>query len=349
MGVFDSAWEIVKADYRLGQMPIINHHTNPINFRLLGNLARNRGNMDKLHHREITADMAEQMMRDILLDQTTVANLGENLTDAKTPRLFRSMPEDEFRGLEAGSPHPKRYFSPQRLVPLYYSDFWNSEPRDIGHFEMPVPFDDDSVLDLGGDDEFRGRGVIGHESDGKMVDGDSDSPVVQRLAEGSGVTPEEARRIASYWEMAYHGSPAFGIGSKAQQEFNDLMRNAGYDYILHNEMASQELSPPIWEKFRAKASGLRGGEKYEPLENLRSNLADLLGGPQKYKSAWHIGDEDSAPIFTGDTEAPFYLRRGNSGNLARYSQEDLRRLLFAGHSDDIYDSIYGEPDEMWWR
>ncbi len=307
MTAFAEAWLITKS-VRRGGVP-------DIDYRLLAEIV---GNRDKYEQPQYGEQAIARILEDIMRDETT----QQAYPTAKTPNVYRSMPQDEAMSMRIGDQHANRYFSPQRLVPHYYSHYWGG-PRRIGQFEMPVPFQDDSVLDISGN---------WHNDHKTLMD--PNSPEIERIAEGSRISPEEAIEAMKYWHSAYMGAPNPGPQRDA---FNDAMRNAGYDYMLHNEYASQDLNPPIWDKFRSKA----GHGIHSDLDSLSEDIDQVVGGRMPFRSAWHVGDKESAPVFTGLEEQSF-----SRPNFTSYRDSDLQDLLFGGYADHLYTPMYGYKRRM---
>lgn len=267
----------------------------------------------------------KQMLMDVMEDST---NLPKDPI-ARTPKLFRSMNENELDNIKIGDRHPKRYFSPQKITAQQYSQFFNRKDRNrkrkIGEFEMPVPLDHESVFRFFDDDTFRAF---------PEEEGVSDEQK-ERLAEGSNISIEEALERLGYADTAYMSSPSFQLGTERQNKFNEMMRNAGYDYVRHNEVASSILNPPVFSRFTEKMPRRDHHLTNEKLRDLNRNIQQRFGKNYPYKSVWHVGDEESAPVLEdvgeehggGDTDT-----------------DALLHLLFSGSIDDIYDGIYNFED-----
>jgi len=249
---FDQAWSLLKA----------------VDYGLLASLASDSD-------RDRYSRILREAMRDITNRPT--------YPTARTPSVFRSMSKDEPE-LKIGDKYPKRYFSPQRITAQQYSEAWRdpAKPRRIGRFEMPVSFNDDSVLNLG-------RRAFDH---GGPLN-DIESPVVQRLAEGSNISPASAMERAQQLESAYTSSP----GHMRMNNLNELLANAGVDYVLHPERSSRISRPPVWQRFNEK---LDSAARQVPELNKLNQAIMAQMGDTPYLSAWHVGDEESAPVFMGD-------------------------------------------------
>tara|TARA_R110002051_G_scaffold37318_1_gene80267 strand:+ start:1303 stop:2163 length:861 start_codon:yes stop_codon:yes gene_type:complete len=254
MNPFDQAWDLLKA----------------IDYGLLAEMA-NDGDREKV----------SRILRDSMSDTTN----RPFYPTAKTPDVFRSMSDKELP-LQVGDRHPKKYFTPQKITAQQYSHAWKdpARPRKIGRFEMPVSFDDDSVLNLGMK-PFRSGGTLDNPK----------SPVIERLAEGSNISREKAQKIAEQLETAYSFSP----GAMNMDELNNLMSNAGVDYVMHDEDSSRIRNPPVWQRFTEK---LDSAAKTVPeLNQLNQNISNQMGSTP-YLSSWHVGDKESAPTFMGYEE-----------------------------------------------
>jgi len=306
---FDQAWDFVKQDPWFG---------TDLDYHLLARIVGNRDNYTQPWEGRNKTLAIAQALKDIMTDETTL----HELPSAKTPRLFRSMGHDEAYSLSENEPYPNRFFSPQRIVPHYYSHYWGG-PRRIGEFEMPVPFNHDSVLNISGD----------WHNDYEMLK-NPNSPEIQRIAEGSRISPEEAMDIMDYWHGAYYSMPTDRDGKR--RSFNEAMQNAGYDYMVFNEYASQDLNHPIWNKFRRKASH----DIHPDFNELSRQIRNVTPNNIPFRSAWHVGGNDSAPIFT-ELE-PQYFRRPNFGG---YSDAELQELLFGGYANDLYTPLYAYGDD----
>jgi len=311
MTTFDKAWGVVKA----------------IDYDVLADVVTGRDNLERDY------PDAKQILMDVMEDPS---NAPQDPT-AETPRLFRSMGEYESKALGLGDRHPKRYFSPQRLVAQQYSNAWggnrrpsiyppNFVPHRVGEFEMPVPLDHESVLSFH-PGEYRGWGAT--------EDWISDEEK-ERLAEGSGISVDDALRRLEYALGAYETSPSSGRGTREQDEFNEMLQNAGYDYIRHNELASQELKPPIFTRIGWKTP-IDRHDVHPDVSNLAREIKSKFGYKYPYKSVWHVGDEESAPVFLGADE--------RSGGQTRTRTDDLLDLVFSGKIDDIYGGIFGYGDD----
>jgi len=307
MTAFDQAFSLLKEDNWFG---------TDLDYHFLADIVGNRRNYEQPHNR---IPAIAQALKDIMTDETTM----HDYPSAKTPRVFRSMEQSEADLLSEGDPHPNHYFSPQRIVPHYYSHYWGGgedfKPRRIGEFEMPVPFDHDSVLNIAGDWENNYQTLK-----------DPNSPEIQRIAEGSRISPEEAIDIADYWQGAYSFMPVSRGGKR--DAFNEALRNAGYDYFLHNEYASQEHSQPIWNQFRRKAAH----DIHPDFNELSRQIRNVAGKRHiPFRSSWHVGEADSAPVFN-QLEPQFFSRPDFRG----YRDTDLQELLFGGRADDLYKPLY---------
>lgn len=306
MRAFDTAWSLLKS----------------IDYELLADILLNRENYGEANtfNREDAARILQQAIED--------PTNQRQLTTAQTPRLFRSIdPKREHFPFE-GVPHPLRFFSPQRITAQQYSNRWNhqsDEPRPIAMFEMPVSLRDDSVLNVAntkrGDSLMTGELQWGKDAEV--------TPELERIAEANNMTIQEAANVASHWHNAYVSSPAFYGGDERQEAFTDAMRNAGYDYLLLNEIASQEINPPMWMNIARKVDGGFNAPRLQELSRELTNrfgrFHTPMGSQYPYRSVWHIGQMDSAPRFIGfDEEA---------------KNPDILDLLFQGRADDLYTSL----------
>ena len=304
MNPFDRAWDLLK----------------DIDYDVLADVATGRDNFDRERYPD-----AKQMLMEVMEDPT---NLPQDPI-ARTPKLFRSMGEDEVSSMRIGDRSPMRYFSPQRVVAQQYSERWRDpeSTRSVGEFEMPVPLDHDSVFRFYGPDTYRAfperQGITDEQR--------------ERLAEGSGISNEEMEDRLLYARDAYHSSPAFSRGSKEQRRFNEMMRNAGYDYVRHNEVASSEANPPVFNRITRKVPS--DGLGIDPkVAQLNRDIQERFGYKYPYKTVWHIGDEESAPVLTDISGEPTKYK-GTS------RADRLLDLLFSGRIDDIYGGIYGYSGE----
>ena len=278
---FDQAWDLMKA----------------VDYDLLANLASMFGSEESDKRRY------SRILREAMEDITN----RSTYPTAKTPSVFRSMSEREPE-LSIGDRYPKRYFSPQRITAQQYSERWRDpkESSQIGRFEMPVPFDDDSVLDLGMR-AFHPRSPLY----------DIESPVIQRLAEGSNISPAKAMETAEAIEGVYSTSPGLVNEMPA---LNRLFANAGVDYVLHPERASRLARPPVWLRVADKMGS--SAREVPELDRLYQEIISQMGRTP-YLSSWHVGDEESAPVFMGSE--PEY-------------DEDTQYMMF-GDTDSVGDNI----------
>ena len=305
MTAFDQAFSLLKEDKWFG---------TDLDYHFLADIVGNRRNYEQPHNR---IPAIAQALKDIMTDETTM----HDYPSAKTPRVFRSMPKNEWDSLSEGDLHPNHYFSPQRIVPHYYSHLWGDDnfgPRRIGEFEMPVPFDHDSVLDISGD---------WHNDLDRLRD--PNSPEIQRIAEGSRISPEKAMDIMDYWHGAYSFMPT-EVGNN-RDRFNEALRNAGYDYFLHNEYASQDIRQPIWNQFRRKAAH----DIHPDFDELSRQISNVTPNQMPYRSSWHVGEADSAPVL--NQLEPQLFRRPD---FRAYTDRELQELLFGGRADDLYKPLY---------
>ena len=297
MTVFDQAWGVMK----------------DIDYDVLTDVALGR----KGDYSHIDRDSAKEMLMRVMSDPS---NLPLD-SDASKPRLFRSMPQSEHSILSVGDRNPQRYFTPQRLAAQQYSEYWRdrTQPRRVGEFEMPVPLNDKSVLTFH-PGEYRGWGA----TEDWITDEEK-----ERLAQGSGLSVEDALDRLELAHGAYIGSPGL-VNADKRAKFNEMLQNAGYDYIRHNELSSQELNPPIFTRIGWKTP--RSGADPAVID-LADEITSKFGYKYPYKSVWHVGDEESAPKLLSVDE--------KTGSRGRTSTDDLLDLLFGGRIDDVYGGIYG--------
>jgi len=135
-----------------------------------------------------------------------------------------------------------------------------------------------------------------------------------------------------YANTAYISSPSFQLGTERQNKFNEMMRNAGYDYVRHNEVASSIMNAPVFSYFTEKMPR-RHHLTNEKLHDLNRNIQQRFGKNYPYKSVWHVGDEESAPVLED-------LGEKHGGGDGDTNTDALLNLLFPRYSDDIYDGIY---------
>ena len=297
MTAFDQAWSLMK----------------DIDYDVLTDVALGR----KGDYSHINWDSAKEMLMRVMRDPS---NLPFD-SDASKPRLFRSMPQSEHGILSIGDRNPQRYFTPQRLAAQQYSEYWRdrTKPRRVGEFEMPVPLNDKSVLTFH-PGEYRGWGA----TEDWITDEEK-----ERLAQGSGLSVEDALDRLQLAHGAYISSPGM-VDTDKRAKFNEMLQNAGYDYIRHNELSSQELNPPIFTRIGWKTP--RSGADPAVID-LADEITSKFGYKYPYKSVWHVGEEESAPKLMGLDE--------KTGSREWTSTDALLDLLFGGRIDDVYRGIYG--------
>jgi len=272
---------------------------------------------------------AKQILMDVMEDPSNAPPFSRDST-AETPRLFRSMGQIESDTIGLGDRHPKRYFSPQKITAQQYSNLWrhNTKPRRVGEFEMPVPLDHESVLSFH-PGEYRGWSKYPATEDW-ISDEEK-----ERLAEGSGISVEDALDRLALAEGAYYSSPGH-VDKDKRRIFNEMLQNAGYDYIRHNELASQELKPPIFTRIGWRTP-IDRHDVHPDVSNLAREIKSKFGYKYPYKSVWHTGNEESAPVFLGAGE--------RTGSQTRTRTDDLLDLVFSGRIDNIYGGIFGYGDD----
>ena len=261
-------------------------------------------------------DYSANVFQDAILEQMLDPSNQYDLTDAKTPTLYRAEPMADY-----GKPHfpdqfrRGRFFSPQKLTAEQYSQYQTKNDRGpsyVHQYELPVPFDDESVLQVPTSKyglSIRGDGF------------DIDDPEVARMAEGNDYSLEEALKAIKRWNSVYNG---FTPRSNEQHlETTESFRNAGWDNIVWPETTSQYYYPPSaasafgaidWgAKHEAQYGNRKDVDKYwEPARNV---LMEQLGIPERDSrqamgkhsgfpqwANWHIGDEDSAPKYQSDKD-----------------------------------------------
>lgn len=248
--------------------------------------------------------------QDAIIEQILDPTNQYSLPRAKTPTLFRaeSIPDGDLYDVEAHEFRHGRYFSPQRLTAEQYAQYQEMNrgiPSEIHEYEMPVGFDDDSVLNVPTVD-------FGSGLQGKKFD--ADSPEVNRVATMNDMTIPEAQKALQAWHSVY-------MGATPQSRENMIERvgpllDAGYDYITWPEFASAAFYPPVASSAFGSIDWGAGHEakmNRKPVEEwwspARQAIMEELGIPHRMNNAmgkhtafpqwatWHIGEEDSAPEY----------------------------------------------------
>lgn len=256
-------------------------------------------------------DSEQRKLMDAILSATIGVQLKDpttnvNLPTAKTPTLFRA-------GDISGD-----FFTPQRTTAKQYSNWKKRDiPRDIHRFEMPVPFDDPSVLEIPTYNSYNRPYYQGTFADEGQPLTPRHIDSINRVAEANDLTYEDSAKLMDdIWHPAYIG---WGGGKDPKP-----LRNAGYDYATWNEYASAHSYPPTWS---SALGSIDWGAKNERFaiqdDDERAAVLDLLSelsGKVKRQtgmkdtqspsmwgkhinvpqwSAWHFGDEESRPTHLG--------------------------------------------------
>lgn len=247
-----------------------------------------------------------------------------SLTDAKTPTVYRAEPigDAEKYGVAPDEFRYGRYFSPQRFTAEQYAQYQSGDSTGFGggrgdsqvhEYEMPVGFDDDSVLNVPTVDF--GSGLQGTKFE-------ADSPEVNRVATMNDMTIPEAQKALQEWHSVYMGSTPIPTKEGIEERVKPL-RDAGYDYIIYPEFASGAYFPPtVSSAFGSIDWGAPHEAKYNRKEvdewwkPTRKLMMEQLGIPHRFENAmgkhrsfpqwasWHIGDEESAPRYVSNQGIP---------------------------------------------
>ena len=325
MSAFDQAWDIVKISDPVDSRSFMEEH---------GHLP----GMDKLSHTvgwEGHDDM--DRLQEIILEQMLHPSNQFNLTTAKTPTLYRA-DRQSAEDADAEDFRHGRFFSPQLLTAEQYSGYQHpNNPSSVFEYEMPVPFDHDSVLRV--PVSQTGLAIASYP----FKEDDSE---VARLADANDMSLEDAVRAINSWRDTYLGNVA--RTSQGHRLKNEAIRNAGYNYIIYPEVASQVFRPPTagsafgaidwgaaFEGSKMPMGSEAIDEWWEPTRNVimqemgipnrgDNAMGKHYGFPQW--AAYHIGDEDSAPEYRrrlGIPELTNKYRRvdyPNFSNTARIAQ-----------------------------
>ena len=248
--------------------------------------------------------------QDAIIEQLLEPTNQYSLTDAKTPTLFRAETFGDVENYPIGGHEFRygRYFSPQRLTAEQYAQYQEKNrglPSAIHEYEMPVPFSDDSVLNVPTVDF--GSGIQGKKFE-------ADSPEVNRVATMNDMTIPEAQKALQAWHSVYMGATPQSREEMVER-LGPLM-DAGYDYVTWPEFASAAFYPPV----ASSAFGsIDWGAGHEARRNrkavdewwspARQAIMEELGIPHRMDNAmgkhtafpqwaaYHIGEEDSAPEY----------------------------------------------------
>ena len=315
MNAFDTAWSLIKIDEAQDPEDYLTSLMEQGKFREWAGL-RNIGRIfEQPHGGSYTNAILEQ-----LLDPSN----QYSLTDAKTPTVYRAEPIEDAEkfGVAPDEFRYGRYFSPQRLTAEQYAKYQGGEGTTFGggrggsqvhEYEMPVGFDDDSVLNVPTVDY--GSGIQGQKFD-------IESPEVNRVATMNNMTPSEAQDALQMWHSVYMGAAPMPTKEGIEDRVGP-MRDAGYDYITWPEFASAAYFPPtVASAFGSIDWGAPHEAKYNRKEvdewwkPTRELIMEQLGIPHRFENAmgkhtsfpqwasWHIGDEDSAPRYVSNQGIP---------------------------------------------
>jgi hypothetical protein len=330
MTAFDRAFDLLKIGEPVDADWFMEEHSDVPGFDKLGQI------MGANNIAEGWDDITQQAIIEQILHPSNIFGV----TGAKTPTLYRAQRStnplweknrsDPWGEKRANQFRHGRFFSPQLVTAEQYSQYQGrhrDNPSPVYEFEMPVPLDHESVLRV----PIRGRGL-------RIDFGSKYKPeTIARFADANDMALEEAEDKLDSWEGVYSGWVP-----DSQKRFLDAatpFRNAGYDYLLWPEVASQVSFPPTAASaFGAIDWGARHEAEWdrreevdkwwEPSRNIlmeqlelpRRDAHSALGGhiglPQW--GLWHIGDEDSAPEFRQSLGVPDLRGKYERGGYPHY-------------------------------
>jgi len=170
----------------------------------------------------------QEHYKNIIIEQLLDPTNQYSLTDAETPTVFRSIPTQQYQREKPHGFSPGRFFSPQRLTAEQYAAYQKMNRRgvsEVHQYEMPVGFDDKSVLQV--PTNKHGLNIVGGEFS-------IDSPEVKRIADENNMSLEDAKKAIEAWHSVYMGFVPHGT----MKDIAGPMQEAGYDYITWPETAS---------------------------------------------------------------------------------------------------------------
>jgi hypothetical protein len=339
MTTFDTAWDLLKIGVSIDPDDFMRDLLDN------GRIQEHKG-LDRLGAIFADEPAYQKKYRDIILEQMLEPSNQYSLTDAKTPTMYRAETISDYNNPPYAHPQDfrdGRFFTPQRLTAEQYAKYQannRGEPSQVHQYEMPVGFDDDSVLNVPYDNY--GLNIRGGIFDTK-------SPEIARMAEMNNMSLEEAKKAAGAWNSVYNGF--IPRGKEEIRSVTAPIQDAGYDYIAWPETASAAFYPPtVGSAFGSIDWGAPHEAKYSRKDvdkwwdPTRKLMMEQLGIPfsdsdqqamGKHSGfpqwgAWHIGDEDSAPTWVQNDGTPRNLDRKyqkvdypNFGAAAHIAEKDL--------------------------